>query len=83
MYNGNGGGHLFAHAFLTMEWNLMARSDNCVNMYVQHIQWRSDILIYYFGTLKGIETGDRANDPCHAYSKPKNPTIYHIIALDK
>ena len=40
LYNGKGDDHLFAHAFLTTEWNLMARSDNCINMHVQHIQWR-------------------------------------------
>ena len=27
-----GGDFLFAHSFLTMKWNLMARSDNFVNM---------------------------------------------------
>ena len=29
--------YLFAHAFLTMEWNLMAGDDNCVNMHVDHV----------------------------------------------
>ena len=38
VYNLKGDAHLFAHIFLIMEWNLMARSDNCVNMHVQHIQ---------------------------------------------
>ena len=37
MYNGKGYENLFAHAFLKMERNLMARSDSCVNMHVQHI----------------------------------------------
>ena len=50
LYNGKSEDYLFAHAFLKMEWNLMARSDNCVNMHVQHIQWRLDCLIIYFGT---------------------------------
>ena len=75
LYNGKGDNHLFAHAFLTMEWNLMARSDNCVNMHVQHIQRRSDSLIHYFGTSKGNQTRDRANDPWRLYSKSKNPKI--------
>ena len=38
-----------------MEWNGMVRIDNCFNMHVQHIQWRSDSLIYYFVTLKAIK----------------------------
>ena len=40
-------------------------------------------MIYYFGTLKGSQTGDRANDTCHVYSNPKNPTICPVIDLDK
>ena len=37
LYNGRGDENLFAHAFLTMECNLMERSDNYVNINVQHI----------------------------------------------
>ena len=37
VYNLKGDDHLFAHAFLTMEFNLMVRSNNCVNMHMQHI----------------------------------------------
>lgn len=33
---------LFAHCFLTMEWNLMARSDNCKQMQISHVEWRQD-----------------------------------------
>ena len=54
-----------------MEWDLMVRINNCVNMHVQHIQWRSDSLIYYFGTSNGNQIGYRANDPSHVYSNPK------------
>ena len=72
---------MFAHVFLTMEWNLMARSDNCVNMHVQHIKWRSDSLIHYFGNSKVNQTRDTANDPWRVYSKPKNQTIYPVLTL--
>ena len=40
LYNGKRDDCLFAHAFFKLEWNLMAISNNCVNMNVQHIQWR-------------------------------------------
>ena len=82
-YNGKGDEHFFSHALLTMEWNIMTGSDNFFNMHVQHIQWSSDSFIYYFGTLKGNQTGDRANDPWHVYSNPKNPTIFPVLALAK
>ena len=71
------------HAFLTMEWDLMVRSENCVNMHVQHIQWRSDSLVYYFGTSKVNQTVDRSNDTWHVYSNPNNPTIFPVLNLAK
>ena len=82
-YNGKSDDHFFSHALLTMEWNLMVRSDNCVNMHVRHIQWRLNRLIYYFGTSIGNQTGDRSNNPWHVYSNPKNPTIFPVLALAK
>ena len=74
---------LFAHAFLSMKLNLMGRSDNFVNMHIKHIQWKSDYLIFYFGTSKSNQTGERSSDPLHVYSKPKNPSICHVLALAK
>ena len=38
LYNEKFDDHLFVNSLLTTEWNLMTRSDNCVNMHVQHIQ---------------------------------------------
>ena len=83
LYNGKVDDHLFAHDFLTMEWNLIVRSENCVNIHVQHIQWRSDSLIYYFGTSKCNQTGDISNDTWHVYSNSKNTKNCPILALDK
>ena len=56
---------IFAHTFLTMEWNLMARRDKCVNMHIKHIQWSSEFLISYFGTSEGNQTGESSSDPWH------------------
>ena len=81
MYNGKVEDHLFEHAFLTMECNLITISDNFVNIHVQQIQWRSNSLIYYFGNSKGNKTGDISNDPWHVYSNPNNPTIFPFLAL--
>ena len=67
LYNVKVDDHLFAHALLTMEWDLTARRDNCINMHVHHIQWRFDSLIYYFGTLEGNQPGDRSYDTWHVY----------------
>ena len=40
LYNGKGDDYLYVHNFLTMKCNLMAVSNNCVNIHVQQIQWR-------------------------------------------
>ena len=40
-FKGESDEHLFAHVFIILQWNLMARSDNCVKMHMNHIEWRS------------------------------------------
>ena len=74
---------LFVHSFLTMEWNLMTRSNNSVNVHIKHIQWRSDCLIFYFGTSKGNQTGEIFSYPWYVYSNQNNPTTFPVLALDK
>jgi hypothetical protein len=39
---------IFADAFLTVEWNLMARSKNVVFMHILHIHWDADCLAILF-----------------------------------
>ena len=65
IHQGEGEEFLFSHAFLTMGCNLMERCENCVNMHIKHIQWRLDCLIFYFGTSKVNQTGERSSDPWH------------------
>ena len=61
----------------------MARSNYCVDMHIKYIRRRSNCLILYFGTSKGNQTTERDSDPCHVYSKPKDPTICPVLALGK
>ena len=49
LYEGDDDEYLFAHAFFTMEWNLMVRADNCVNVHVNHVQWQDDCSPFFFG----------------------------------
>ena len=87
LYKGCGGegksDYLFAHAFLTLEWNLMARSDNCLNMHVSHVQWYEDSLLFFFGKSKTNPTGEKSNEPWHVYVNPHNPFICPVLALSK
>ena len=38
----------FTHAYFTIKWNLMARADSVVNLGVEHVEWNSDCLVFYF-----------------------------------
>ena len=49
LYEGDDDEYLFYHSFLKMEWNFMARADNCINMHVNHVQWQDDCLLFFFG----------------------------------
>ena len=37
----------FAHLFLTLEWKLIACSDNVVNLAVNDLEWSDDSLIVF------------------------------------
>jgi hypothetical protein len=50
--------YIFAHAFLTLEWSLMARADNCVRSHMNHLEWRDDALIIFFTHSKGDQEGN-------------------------
>ena len=38
LYVGGDNEYLFVYKFLTMEWNIITRIDNCVNMHLNHVQ---------------------------------------------
>ena len=46
--------YLFAHTFLTMEWNLLARSNNSFTLRVQHIEFKNDSLLFFLQNQKAI-----------------------------
>ena len=73
----------FAHLFLIMEWNLMARSDNCAKLQLAHIEWRNDCLVFFFGKTKGDQTGEKSDSPWHVYSNPFEPCLCPVLALAK
>ena len=83
LMRGDGDDYLFAHTFLTLEWNLLARSDNCLSMHINHIEWREDCLVFFFAKSKGNQTGENSEHPWHVYSNPENPSICPVMALAK
>ena len=34
--------YIFARVFLILEWNLMARSENVVDVHILHVHWEDD-----------------------------------------
>ena len=83
LYESEDDEYLFAHAFLTMEWNLMARSDNCVSMNINNVHFQDDALIFYFGKSKRNPYGDNSEKPWHVYSNPFTPHLCPVLALAK
>ena len=65
LFEGEGDDYAFAHVFLALEWNLLAQSDNCLAMNINHVQWEKDSLVFYFAKTKGDQSGDKSGDPWH------------------
>jgi len=74
---------IFCHLFLVIEWNLMARSENCIQMSLTHIQWRNDSLVFFFGKTKSNQEGDGNHHPWHVYSNPFEPALCPVLTLGK
>ena len=54
---------LFALVFLILEWNLIARSDNIVNLAIGDLEWSDDCLIAFFEKVKDRPRGCRCPHP--------------------
>jgi hypothetical protein len=72
---------IFACAFLTLEWNLMARSKNVVQAHILHVHWEDDCLVFCFVKSKDNQTGQNRNQEWHVYANPHNPEICPVHAL--
>ena len=71
----------FAHAFMTICWNLMCRSSNALQIHYRHMQWSDDALCIIFAHMKNDQTGERPRDPRHIYPNPDKPDICPILSL--
>ena len=60
------------HLFLILDWNLMKRSENCVNMKVAHIRFHEYALVFEFAKSKGMQGGEDHVGPWHVYANPLN-----------
>ena len=51
LFSGGGEKYLFAHVFLVLKWKLLARSNKCLSINNNHVQWSDGCLLLYFGKL--------------------------------
>ena len=79
--NGTYNEFIFAHCFLTLEWNLMCRADNLVNLNLAHIGWEDDSLVSCIAKAKHDQEGEGAKTPWHIYANPSNPFVCPVLAL--
>jgi hypothetical protein len=62
--------------FLTLEWNLMARSEN-----IFRITWEDDCLIFQFAKAKQTKQGHNKDQLWHVYATPKNRATCPVLAM--
>jgi hypothetical protein len=70
-------------SFLWIEWNLMARSKNVVNVQIFHVEWNADCIIFWFIKSKGDQTEQNSDQERHMYANPHHPhtKICPLLAL--
>ena len=63
----------FGHCFLTLEWDLMSRADTVTMVHMNHIEWRDDSLVLFFGHTKGDQEGNNHKEGWHVFANPLCP----------
>jgi hypothetical protein len=71
---------MFGWAWLTLSWNLMARSASVSSIKLQHISWQDDSMVIAIPKSKTDQEGDNCF-PRHVYANPLVPSICPILAL--
>ncbi len=80
---GNDREYIFAHLFLCLEWNLMARSENVADCHADNVFWINDGLGFHFPKTKCDQMGKRGDAIWHVYANPENPAICCHASLSR
>jgi hypothetical protein len=76
--------YIFAHLLLLLDWNLMKRSETCVNLKNQNSIWfDNDALVIEFAKSKGHQGGKENVGPWHVYANPLKPWKYPVLSLGR
>ncbi len=74
--------YIFAHLFLTLEWNLMSQSENVVDCHAENIFWVEDALGFHFPKTKADQLGKQSDAIWHKNLPESNePTPLHTSII--
>ena len=74
--------HIYAHAFLVLEWNLISRAEFLVDAKIDIVSFTKDALVFAMGVTKTDQEGTKNVDhPWHVYSCPEFPEICAHLAF--
>lgn len=69
---------IFAHIFLLLCWNLLARCVSVSSLMFQHISWEEDSMVVVFPTTKSDKVG-KNSAPIHVFANRECPEICPIL----
>ena len=73
-------GAAFAHVFLVLCWNLIARCVSVASLMYNHITWKEDAMVIVFPTSKSDKEGKNCS-PKHVYANVQYPEICPILSF--
>jgi len=71
---------IFAHLFLLLCWNLIARCVSVASLMYSHISWKEDAMVIVFPTSKADKEGKNCS-PKHVFANTKHPEICPILSF--
>ena len=72
---------IFVLTYLTLQWNLISRSEATESIAFSQMRWDADHLKIYFPRHKSDPVGLTKEEPRHVYSNPMIPEVCPIRAL--
>ena len=70
----------FAHFFLLLCWNLIARCVSVASLMFNHISWKEDAMVIVFPTSKSDKEGKNCS-PKHVFANVQHPEICPILSF--
>lgn len=71
----------FVLCWLTMQWNLMSRSEATESISFSQMRWENNTLKVFFPRHKGDAVGLTKDEARHVYSNPLTPAVCPLRAL--